>query len=531
MDAHAYSNIDFVLGVIFILFYAGQRFNTPSTNRSSTTAGRYFASLFLYCLVGIAAYVVLVKFPHLMAFLLKDNKDAVPGWASELSSPLLIALLLTVLLPKLPFLSNIDQWICQQLQNVAAIPWEVRRLSAELRNDKLELSADEQSLIRQQLQDDGFDPRDIVFGPPSSPASMWTQLTSLLQKVSDWESDRRMASYLAISTGELEKLRRRHQTLCSKAKTCFHLLREDGDNTGSTKTHEAVLRYREDFTDQVSHLTHDTFDFIARGVLYAELTDRARENRLKALGFTIDWPGPTFSLNQMMLLFAVVCIVMLSGFVLFADTIRGLSFGLILTRAVMISVIYSVAVACAVLPRERWSFARARVGDVRPVAFYIVAGLMASAISFATSLCFNSILLRSFVCGFQRSELTYPWALITFTTALVTAALVDNPHFSFVSRWQQRCLEGAAQATVMFGVAYVTYQWLLQLSQNIGPTSCNLSYQMPPKLTIIVMAGVVGFVIGFFIPTWYRRHVEMTQEEVRSVPASQPDPGPSAISI
>ena len=168
MDAHAYSNIDFVLGVIFILFYAGQRFNTPSTNRSSTTAGRYFASLFLYCLVGIAAYVVLVKFPHLMAFLLKDNKDAVPGWASELSSPLLIALLLTVLLPKLPFLSNIDQWICQQLQNVAAIPWEVRRLSAELRNDKLELSADEQSLIRQQLQDDGFDPRDIVFGPPSS---------------------------------------------------------------------------------------------------------------------------------------------------------------------------------------------------------------------------------------------------------------------------------------------------------------------------------------------------------------------------
>ena len=34
--------IDTVLGGLFVLYYSGRRFNTPSTNRSSTTWGRFF---------------------------------------------------------------------------------------------------------------------------------------------------------------------------------------------------------------------------------------------------------------------------------------------------------------------------------------------------------------------------------------------------------------------------------------------------------------------------------------------------------
>ena len=503
--------IDLLLGGVLVLFYAGQRFNTPTTNRSSTTAVRYFVSLFFYFIVVIGVYAILVYFPHLFGFMLQTNAAAVPAWTKGISLPLLIALLLTVLLPKMPFLHMIDQWICRQLQDMAAIPWEVLRLSAELRKDTLHITAEEQVVIRDQLLSDGFQREDIVFEERDSPKSLWIQLTALLQKVQDWESDRRMAAYVAASGGELEKLRRRHQALFSKAKTCFYLMNEHAEGGATGKTHEAVFRYREDFVERVEQLRHDSFDFIARGVLRAELTDGAREVRLNALGFSIDWPDPPFTLNQVMLLFVVLCVVVLSGFVLFAETARGLPFGLILTRSIMISVIYSVAVACAVVPKTRWNIARTQAGDVRPIAFYVLAGLMAVAITQVTSFGFNSA-LTGVTCAWERSQLSYPWALISFCTALTTGIMVDNPRFAVMSPWQQRCGEGLLQGGGMFGAAYITYAWLVQRFYAVQPL-CNAKYQVPPMKTMMIMAGLVGFVLGFFIPSWYRRHQEMTQRE------------------
>src|SRR6185295_12001665 len=97
-----YFSVDLVLGAVFVLFYAGTRFNTPSTNRSSTTAGRYFVGLFLYCLVGICFYVTLVAFPHLLDFALFGHQMGSDTPTSKISLPLFVALLLTVLLPKIP---------------------------------------------------------------------------------------------------------------------------------------------------------------------------------------------------------------------------------------------------------------------------------------------------------------------------------------------------------------------------------------------------------------------------------------------
>src|SRR5688572_3171017 len=126
------ATVDLFLGAVFVLFYAANRFNTPATNRSSTTAVRYYLSLFCYCVVGLVAYISFVKFPHLLAFLMQGNDAVVEPWAKQLSSPLLVALLLTVLLPKLPLLSDLDNWVRKQLQEIAEIPFEARRLGAQL---------------------------------------------------------------------------------------------------------------------------------------------------------------------------------------------------------------------------------------------------------------------------------------------------------------------------------------------------------------------------------------------------------------
>ena len=517
-----YYSVDVFLGAVFVLFYAGTRFNTPVTNRSSTTAGRYYVGLFLYCLVGICLYMTLVTFPHLLNFSLYGQQIGGDAATSKISLPLFVALVLTVLLPKIPLLSSADKWVCTQLQYMAAIPWEVLRLGAELRKFKLEFSPGEQAAVQEMLEADGFDRKDIVFELTETARSDWTRVTALLQKVEDWGSDRRMAGYLLASNSELEKLRDRHKALSSKAQMCFRLRDEDGRAGMTRKTHLAMLSYEEDFTDHVKQLRKDILEFIARGVLRSELTTRGMESRLNSMGFKINWPESPFSLNQLLLVFAVVCVVMLPGFIFYGR--KDMSFESLLIRLGLVGFTYVVAVACAVLPKTRWSFAQPKTGEMRPITFYFVAGLMSAAISFATSIVVQAISLHSLAWSWQRARLTYPWQLVSFATAFITAMMADNPRYARVSSRVQRSLEGLAQGVLMLGFSYVTSIWLSQRWELYKHQDLHyLQYGVPRSLMPTIMGAVVGVVIGFLIPTWYRCYQDQqAQERTRSLTVVTP---------
>ena len=518
------TTIDVGLGAVFIVFHAAGRFNTPATNRSSTTAGRYFLGLFCYCLVGLVFYTTLVQFPHLLAFVMQGEEASVDAWARQLSSPLLVALLLTVLLPKLPFLNEVDNWIRRQLQNMAAIPYEVRRLSAELRHGKLEVSEDLQADVRQRLENVGFQPQNINFEPGRTPAHLWTRLAVLLAKLEDWESDRKMSGYLAAFPDEVVRLRKRYEQLIPKAKTCFRLLNETAAGGATTRTSEAVVRYQEDFVELIAELHGALLDFISRGVLHSELTDCARLKRLRELGFRVEWRRAPFTFNQIMLLFGMVLLVMLAGTVIFSGATNGMTFGNMLTRRVMVAIIYCVAVACAVFPKEQWKFARHQPGEVRPIAFYIVSGLMAVALSQFISLLFSCFLMRSIEGGLQRFLVTYPWFLSTFATTVTIGVLIDNGRLPHLARWQQRALEGLTQGLVMTGVSYLVHLWLLDRVQQVGSVPAH--YRVPELDQMMIMAGVIGFILGFCVPTWCRKFIlgSCMPTWCREAPRSTPEP-------
>jgi hypothetical protein len=497
--------IDVVVGTIFVLFNSANRFNTPSTNRSSTTAGRYFLALALYCLAATVTYFLLVNFPHLVTFLVQGDPQALPTYLKELSNPLVMALLLTALLPKLPVLSTMDKWILGQLQDMAAIPGEVRRLSAELRKQPLAVAPGIQVDVRRKLTNEGFDERDVCFDCGEQHAELWTALTTLLFELESWESDRKMVGYITGFNESLDRIKERYQALIPKAKTCFRLLRQAGASDETDKAREAVERYAEDFSEQVTSVKRDLLDFISRGVLASELTDTARAHRLEALGFpAVVRQSTVLTLNQMMSLFAVVGILVLSSLGMFA--VPGtVSQGVLLARAIMISLIYSVAVACVVIPRQRWKFAKWEPGRVRPVAFYIGAGLLSVTITQVISFGFNWVLARSLEDGIQRYLFTYPWSVMTFTTSVVTAFLIDNPPPTQIPRVAWRMLEGTIGAGTMVVAAVLTHRWLLERLNIIGPEiALRLEYFVPPRAAVLVPAAAVGFAIGYLVPAWFR---------------------------
>ena len=97
-----HGRVDLIVGTLFVLFHSANRFNTPATNRSSTTAGRFFLAQSVFCLAAVFTYFVLVNFPHLVTLLAAGPPQDQPGYMKELSSPLVMALLMTTLLPRLP---------------------------------------------------------------------------------------------------------------------------------------------------------------------------------------------------------------------------------------------------------------------------------------------------------------------------------------------------------------------------------------------------------------------------------------------
>jgi hypothetical protein len=84
----------------------------------------------------------------------------------------------------------------------------------------------------------------------------------------------------------------------------------------------------------------------------------------------------------------------------------------------------------------------------------------------------------------------------------MTGTLIDNSRIVWLSRLQQRLMEGLIQGLVMAGVSYLVHCWLLERVQQVSAVPTG--YRVPDLDHVMIMAGIIGFVLGFCIPTWCR---------------------------
>jgi hypothetical protein len=206
----------------------------------------------------------------------------------------------------------------------------------------------------------------------------------------------------------------------------------------------------------------------------------------------------------MMSLFGVFGILVLSSFALSTQR-QEVTQGVLLSRAVMISLIYSVAVACVVLPRQSWRIAKWEPGMPRPVAFYLMAGLLSVVMTQLISFGFSVGLAGSLEAGMRRYSLTFPWSVMTFTTSVMTGFLMDDRPPGHVSRGAWRLVEGAIGAVTLVLAAALTHGWLIDRIAIVGSEVVDsLDYVVPPFVAILVPAAAVGFAVGYFVPAWFR---------------------------
>lgn len=495
-----------VVGATFIALYSYHRFNTPYTNRSCTTAFRYHVGAAVYALLVVTAYLALtsVQLSDRVQDLLSANQT------EFLRDPLLLALLMTVLLPQAPWLATADEWLRDKCKRIAAIPYEVRRLSAELRRSPFELSDETWEAVRRRLLERGFREEDVQLGDENRPRGLWIKATALMIQVQDWESDPRFAGFLNRFADEWQRLRAEFSALVPKARRCFQLLSDAAGAPQDLTIGKLADEYQASLMDEVGRLIKELFGFISRGVLQCKLTQATRIQQLSKLGFQRRTQPPTLSRDSLVAVFLMVLPVI--GASLLYNSNSELTFAQVLTRAPQYALTYVVAVICALFARRNFrrpAVDTAPVGVQRYWSTYLLAGVAAVAASTSISLVSRSlqnitdVSLNALLASYFERGL--PWVLMAFVTAFVTAFHLDNRASDRVPIRRLRWIEGAAQGLVTLMAAQAVRLWLAELGHPIG-------------WHVLVSSTLIGFLLGATVPSWFRIAPEGDLEHDEPIP-------------
>ncbi|HEV3456464.1 MAG TPA: hypothetical protein VHG32_07875 [Thermoanaerobaculia bacterium] len=494
---------DLIIGSIFVLISASGRFNTPPTNRSSTTALRYYTAWLCYLLVGMALYFGLLTFPPIVEGVSKELgffTDGAKQLAAVSTAPL-IALMLTLLLPKVPLLAEADEWVREHLQLMAAIPYEARRLAADLRRSRYSVSPALQAEVVRRLAAQGFHADDVLFEESPNLRHIWTKISALMIQLEEWEGDRRFGSFLASYEPGFADLKRRWSQLAPKIQLLYSIAPGDAAAGGDRLVHLVQAELAEQSTEMLT----DVYNLISRGLLRCGTTYGARITRLASLGFDLRTMTmkPKLTLDHLMTLSLVILGALLPGVTLFYRSSEA-RIGALINQALMVSVIYCAAVVCAVYPRDHWRFARRGGNNLRPMAFYLTAGLLATLASLAIRFLFQLMLYRSLSDALLHSRLGMPWSLCSFVTAFMVAWMTDDEPTSTIPPERLRLFEALGGAALLALTSPLVVAWLVQVAKVLDPDD-TMHQPAPPYYLAMVSATCIGFVIGYLVPTWFRK--------------------------
>lgn len=525
--------VETYVGALFVAFYGFERFRKPPAepgarglayaSRATTTAASYYTAVILYCGIGVLLYGGLLFSPSV----LEKIWELVPQLGAEVPSALqqspsvVVALLLTVLLTKVPALAALDDFVRVRLQHMAAIPYEVRRLAVELKRAGFRsASEDEYAEIMPGLLARGFDEVDLRYAAGDTLLGRWLRLATLLRRVEVWEAEGGLREYFVECPGELEALRERCEEVGVKVGRAYGLGR--GPEGEDARTLATLTAYREDVAAAVEALLRDANDAISRAVLLCELTEHRRARRLGALGFEVEvQPVGRISLNTLMLLFTLGSVVFLFVFSVMPHRRAGETPVDLVLRSVMIAAIYCVSLWCALEPKSRWPAARRAPGGARPWAAYLLWSLVAAVAGAAVSLSVKVVYYAKLGFGeaWVRFAEALPWTIMTFAVAYAVAVMADDePGDLAAMRLGHRSLrtvETVGMVALMVPTSLLVYRLLLD-TQPIE--------RIPPLSQVLATVVIVSVAIGALVPSWYRQSPS-TSDAPRLAAAAAPAAG------
>jgi len=365
----------------------------------------------------------------------------------------------------------------------------------------------------------GYDPNQNWLPVADPTRDLWFKAAILFHQIRNWESDKYYRQFLSNARVEFDVLRQRFDQLSFKVPRVFEMLERLGillstavpaaasdshpSSAGSTlgsefqETTEAVKTTISDLLfdlqEDVAFFLRNVCLFIARGVLSNTLTSSSRFQRLKDLGFTVETPSP----STVHVLLKAFIVFLISLYIPIAVSDPGIKDDFpYLFLIVMIPTIQVIALATAILPKRRYGFANEDIYGYPPWAFIIVAGLVALGLAALVSLGFRYLAFLDWSIALGDFFRNWPWVLMAFSTATVSAFLIQDSRWASTSSLRVKRMKDALVMALSNGAMMVIV--LLVFRAFIpGSTPEN-------KGMTLFFAVVIGFLVGYIVPSAFR---------------------------
>jgi hypothetical protein len=507
------------MALVLITLFAMDRFSTPSENRASTTAVRYYSAAFTYIGIYWIAFFVIKKYPVFINLVSNNmemgNGAALPQWMTESPSTLVVAILLSILLPKIPLLSDLDAKLKTLLQKMADIPYETRRFSKEIHAAPFSMPEHLRQGLHDRLASRGFDQNEIAIEGGEPAKQLWTKISILLLGLESWEADAGFSAFIHERHFQYQRIKKRYRRLIQMAKSCFDLMHEAPAAVADDGMARAAAKFHASFMSEADDLLGNICDFISQGVLKCRLTHNTRITAMARIGFQLNREDRAHVLNPNRVIgfFGFLLLLLMFNFIIWSPGEKEAE--ALLIKVTMIVSIFASAVICGIFPKEKWVFFQKGASGQLPVAGYFLSGLLAAVSSMLISIGFKTLIYLKgdptlsqaiHMAWVNFSTQSYPFILMAFSTAALTGYQID---LKLPGQWSdrlQRIAHGTIQAMVTMATALLVYWWLQSLREN-----------PPPLLMLVQCSAVLGFAIGYIVPCWYWRGSGQRQEAQWSI--------------
>jgi len=474
------------VGLGLVVFHAIERFNTPPypMRRSTTTFGRYYLALAVYALAMIAIYALFSVF--LGAHSLEEmQKSKAPGWVVGLPPQLYLALLLTIYLPLIPPMRQVDCRIRRLLHNMARIPFEAHRLSAHIRDAMIDWSSDRKKHVENVLSKHNIPASFAIFDDTYGIAQQFTKITWLMETLRKQSMQASTSRLMFIQAEEHGRLNRMFDSLAENVK--------EYQSTAGVPLYPA--NWNRPLLQSMESFRNELCDFLSCVVLYSSRTRAGMDQIVSESGF-----GPVVHLiqdrwwNRLALVTMCFTLILFIGLVMvpaLTETPSPDDMPWQLKIPMIVSALIASMIAACMPKRWSWGVWKPTTNDEfveedRPWLTYVISGLAAGSATLLLMIVFR-LLHRDSLADVQKAILQrWGWSILMFSIAATTAYFNDDPK-KYRTRERQGCLHALMTCAAMF----------------ITQLCLALSGHRSSAIELIVafgIAGIIGFVIGYYIP-------------------------------
>ncbi len=524
----AISLFEWGVGAVFVGVNAYRRYNTPVSNRASTTFQNFILYFLLYLSVTLILYIIcgamLDSSPEtvgrLYNLMIGQLGTTLPQELSKLSAPMVSALFLTILLPTLPWLSRYDQALLTRFWDLGHIPNHVQNMAAAMRRAPFNFSPLQNKKLRKLCCSIPIQFDNLALDTGSNLDFRWARVNALFDSIDEWkyECTGRSHRFMLEQKDELVRLQK--------------IRREINEEFADFKKQQLephVLAKIERFLQKsIVGLFRDLTVLIATALCVVELSESGRNSRASQLGFEGGAQGFD-RLSSRQIISALLAIFTTFLAVSVAQELgkpQAREFGNVLFMTFLMLITYGSSLLIALNLKRRVGMGYNELTRRRPWPAYLLVGVITAASWFIVTASYRYI--ANMLSGFESDAnlgqvfthiaWSYPYALQSLALAMAVSWVLDYHQSRSATcklSLQQRIFDVGVLVAALGISSIAAFYWMEGLGWFEGYATKDLEYTGKTDISWFVAKSVaVAAAVGWLVPMWFQTNRAKAPDQI-----------------